>query len=261
MRVTEMGKYYQALQRLRTDQEPPRVAVAEPVKTFTFTATDAPNARAVAPVAQPWSLPNGVGGDALRSITERLAPLAAVENSMRLIIGGCSHGAGASTVAAALALDLSERLYMRTLLIDAHLQRPMLEQMFAGMSPRPVALIIDGAVQVRQTCWPRLYVATSCPFDEESDIARMHQDFEKLSARYQATIVDIGVPRLDPRMLMLARANDPILLVVRYGQTERCHLETTTAALQSAGRSIAGVVFNAKPQLISKQLGRFINNE
>ena len=63
---------------------------------------------------------------ALRNLSERVAPQAAVDSSTHLLISGCTSGEGASTVAAALAIDLSQRLSMRTLVVDANLRSPAL---------------------------------------------------------------------------------------------------------------------------------------
>lgn len=256
-----MGKYLRALERIHLEEDSP--SKSEQVHRGAFPLRSASSVSgASVPAAPPWLGTKGVfEAAALRSITERLAPLATVGDSMRLLIAGCKAGDGASTVAAALAIDLSERLSLRTLLFDGHLRRPTLDRMFAGLSQQSVAVLIDGVVQVRQTRWPRLYVASCVDRSDEIDAARFRADLERLSTRYEAVVVDIGVPRLEPRAVALARVNDPILLVVRYGQTERCHLETTTSALQAAGRSIAGVVFNAKSQVMNERLRRFIGHE
>ena len=258
-----MGKYLQAMQGSGPDE---KENLSSPVKEGKRAAVPIPAAppatSGVVAVPPSWTVPHWVfEARALWSITERLAPLAAVGQTKRLLVGGCAEGDGASTIAAALAFDMSERLSLRTLLFDAHLRRPILDQMFTGLSRQPVAVLIDGAVQVRQTRWPRLFVASCCQRPNELDSARLNADLEKLSGRYEAAVIDIGVPRLDPRSLSLARPDDPILLVVRYGHTERRDLETTTAALQAAGRSIAGVVFNAKAEVMSGRLRRFINHE
>ena len=47
---------------------------------------------------------------AIRRLSEQLAPLAVIDHSVRLLISGCRPGDGVSTVASALAIDLSQRL-------------------------------------------------------------------------------------------------------------------------------------------------------
>jgi Mrp family chromosome partitioning ATPase len=183
--------------------------------------------------------------EALQRLAERLAPLAMVERSMRLFLSGCRPADGASTIASAFALDMSQRLSVRTLLIDAHLRHPSLHRIFAAPDVKQPELVLDGALQIRASGWPRLEVA-SCAMDgaDEERQALMPR-VEAVLCHYGAVIVDLGVIRLDPRMLALARPTDPILLVARYGHTRRQELATTAAALRAANRAVAGVVFNA----------------
>ena len=64
---------------------------------------------------------------------------------------------------------------------------------------------------------------------------------------YQAAVVDMGVARLDGRALRLARVEDPIIVVVRYGETLSDHLSTTVSGIRAAGFTFAGVIFNGAP--------------
>jgi Mrp family chromosome partitioning ATPase len=183
--------------------------------------------------------------EALRRLCEQLSPVALVENNLRLLLSGCGAGDGTSTVAVAFALDLSQRLSLRTLLIDAHLRRPTLHRMFTCANDRKCQLMLDGPLQIRSTGWSWLDVATCCLGSSEAErreaLARCHD----IASHYAAVVVDLGVVRLDARMLPLARETDPILLVVRYGHTHRQQLATTTAALRAAKRTVAGVIMNA----------------
>ena len=81
------------------------------------------------------------------------------------------------------------------------------------------------------------------------------QGYEALLDSFLVAIVDLGVVRLDGRLLGLARPTDPIVVVTRYGCTEREELATTAVALKAASRSVAGVIMNAVPQLPSALRG------
>ncbi len=59
-------------------------------------------------------------------------------------------------------------------------------------------------------------------------------------------------------MLPLARPEDPILMVVRQGHTERRELATTTSALRAARRSVAGVILNDATDPVAKQIRRLL---
>jgi Mrp family chromosome partitioning ATPase len=195
--------------------------------------------------------------NAIRGLTERLAPVAVIEKSTRLLVTGCRPGDGASTVSAAIAIDISQRLGLRTMLVDAHLRHPSLHRLFQHPGRRPAELVLDGALQVRATEWPRLELVTCCLSSPDSH-QQLFDEFETLLGEYQAAIVDLGVTRLDARMLPLARSTDPILMVVRQGHTERRELATTASALRAASRSVAGVVLNDATDPVAKPIRRLL---
>lgn len=184
--------------------------------------------------------------DAIRQLSERMAPTAAVEKSCRVAISGCRPRDGASSVAAALALDLSQRLSMRTILVDANLQSPSLHGVISPSDRTATQITLDGSLQLRTTGWSRLTLATCCIQGDDLQRETVIAELSAVLSTFPAAVVDLGVARLDPRMLPLIRPTDPILLVVRYGQTERKELETTAAALRGAERTVAGVIMNAR---------------
>jgi Mrp family chromosome partitioning ATPase len=185
--------------------------------------------------------------DAIRQLSERMAPTAAIDKSCRVAVAGCRPRDGASSIAAALALDLSQRLSMRTILVDANLQSPSLHGVISP-TERPVSQItLDGSVQLRSTGWPRLTLATCCVDGNDEQREAALTELESVLNTFPAAVIDLGVTRLDPRMLPLMRPADPILLVVRYGETERKELATTAAALRVADRTVGGVILNARP--------------
>jgi Mrp family chromosome partitioning ATPase len=208
-------------------------------------ATPSPRSRSLVALPTVADLPDSLAKlDALRSIAERVAPLAVVDRSLRLAVAGCRPGDGVTTVAAALALDLSQRLSLKTIIVDAHIRRPALHRIFALRRERASELLLEGTLQIRGSGWPRLDIATCYLGDDERQCSEVINDFENLFSDYQAVILDLGVPRLDARMLPLARSTDPVLLVVRYGVTRRQELSTTAVALRAANRSTAGVILN-----------------
>jgi Mrp family chromosome partitioning ATPase len=196
--------------------------------------------------------------DAIRQLSERMAPTAAVEKSCRVAISGCRPRDGASSVAAALALDLSQRLSMRTILVDANLQSPSLHGVISPSDRSVTQITLDGSLQLRTTGWSRLTLATCCMQGDEDQRDAVISELNTVLSTFPAAVIDLGVARLDPRMLPLMRPTDPILLVIRYGQTERKELETTAAALRVADRTVAGVIMNARPtRLQSASLENF----
>lgn len=194
---------------------------------------------------------------AIRELSERLAPVAVIENSVRLGVLGCRPGDGASTVAAALAIDLSQRLGLRTMLVDAHLRHPSLHRLFLRNNRNAPELVLEGALQVRATDWPRLELVSCCLAEADSQ-QDLFDQFDSLLGVYPAVVVDFGVTRLDARMLPLARPTDPLLVVVRHGQTCKRELTTTTTALRAAGRTIAGVILNDATDPVAKPLRKVL---
>ncbi len=233
-----MGKYYEALRRDSAEQEPDGIAargaaMARPLQ---------PPAAAAPLVALPIvrEVPSALARRApIRRLAETLAPTAA-RSAMRLVVSGCRPGDGASTIAAALAIDLSQRLALRTLLLDAHLARPGLERLLPASGPVQLSAVRSGPIRVHPTGWPRLDLGVCAASDEPS--GEFFEAVEDNLLEYPVVVVDLGVVRLDPRMLPVARPNDPIVLVVRYGHTERQELATSAAALRAAERTPVGVI-------------------
>jgi Mrp family chromosome partitioning ATPase len=185
--------------------------------------------------------------DAIRQLSERMAPTAAIDKSCRVAVAGCRPRDGASSIAAAIALDLSQRLSMRTILVDANLQSPSLHGVIAPTERSVTQITLDGSLQLRSTGWPRLTLATCCVDGNDEQREAAIAELGAVLNTFPAAVIDLGVTRLDPRMLPLMRPSDPILLVVRYGQTERRELATTAAALRVADRTVGGVIMNARP--------------
>ena len=247
-----MGKYYQAIRLGAPDKATLRRASttpAAPTRDLHMMVPQLSDSGALVPRPVFPDMPGTIAKvPALRNLSERVAPQAAVDNSMRLLVSGCAAGEGTSTIAAALAIDLSQRLNMRTLIVDANLRSPTLHRVFEGPGRTGSPLVLNGALQIQATSWPRLDLASCCVDGDDAERIAAMQELEALIGAYPATIVDLGVVRLDARTLPLARINDPIILVVRRGLTKRTELSTTSAALRAANREVAGVIFNGAAQ-------------
>ncbi|HLH75383.1 MAG TPA: hypothetical protein VKV28_01130 [Candidatus Binataceae bacterium] len=260
-----MSSYFEVLQRAARQN----LDAAEDVITLETPAEPPPAPRPLpaSSVTQLPIAPSIVGNiardRAIRRLTERVAPLAALGNPVRLLVSGCRPGDGASSVAGGIALDLSQRLGLRTVLMDLHFRHPTLQRLFA--SPEGAWPAANALVNVRPTRWSQLALGTChLPEPGAADGALAAQIDQALDA-FPLAVVDFGVLRLDARMLALARPGDAILLVVRYGHTERAELATTVSALRAANRALAGVIFNAArsslPPTIRRIFGTGVRNE
>jgi len=218
----------------------------------TVVDTDLESAKALAPIpvlGQARTPFEAARTRSLQTLNERVAPLAGVGQSVRLLVTGCRPGDGTSTVAVGLALDMSQRLGLRTLLVDAHLRKPELHKMFPPLPGSGAPLLLGDQFVVRPSAMPRLELASCLPMTASALRPGDAQGYEALLDSFLLAVVDLGVVRLDGRLLALARPTDPIIVVTRYGSTERDELATTAAALKAASRTVAGVIINGVPQL------------
>jgi len=253
-------KYYEALKRGAREESigEHTEAILRQSTNGATVAIHAATSQLPVPIVQelPESLARAAG---IQRLSERLAPLAVFGTPVRLLVTGCRPGDGASTVAAALAMDLSQRLSLNTMLVDAHVHHPSLDRFFTANGRGSGELRVDGYVRIRPSGWPRLDLATCWPATDGSSAKELLNEFDNLSASYPAVVIDLGVTRLDARMLPLARSTDPILLIVRYGLTERQELATTVSALRAANRAVAGVVLNGTTDPVAKSIRRFVS--
>src|SRR5208337_2462875 len=102
--------------------------------------------------------------------------------------------------------------------VDGHLRHPALRTLLARNAPLPAELSSAAALAAQRTAWPRLELIARLPMPAESPRAVL-DDLSGLLRRYPVAVIDLGVIRLEPRMLFLARPDDPVLLVTRYEHT------------------------------------------
>jgi hypothetical protein len=195
--------------------------------------------------------------EGIRAIAERVAAIARLAGQARVLLAGCRMGDGATTVAGALALDLSRRLGIETLLVEAG----------AGGAQGG-----GGALRVKSGGAGRLWTARCGAGPSNAEAARaglpagngqaesdtLVAELQAVAARYRAAVIDLGVVRLDARMLALARPDDPVLIVARYGCTRRDELSSTAAILGLAKCRIGGVIFNAYESPASARIARLL---
>ncbi len=207
--------------------------------------------------------------EGIHRITESFAGVAIVSGSARLAIAGCAAGDGCSAVAAAIALDLTQRLGVRTLLVDGNIYRPGILKMFGIRrtsvleleSTTVVELESERKLLVRSSNWARLEVATLNPPSEKSEPADAFEELSERVSAFPAAVMDLGAVRLGPLALPLVRSNDPVLLVVRAGRTRRSELSATMNIFSNIGRPIKGVVLNAPDSAVPSWIRRLFWKE
>ena len=189
------------------------------------------------------SLPGELASDgAINRVSEQLSGLIAARDRLCVHVAGCRPGDGASTVAAAIALDLSQRLRLETLLVDGYLRHPSLRRLLLRGDGARAHQSSEQPRRVLPTGWRGLDLAVATGTET---ITELTADFDSLRDGYRAAVVDLGVPRLDPAVLGFVRSDDPIILVVRSGHTARSDLATTIRMLGAADLPVAAVILNA----------------
>jgi Mrp family chromosome partitioning ATPase len=186
----------------------------------------------------------------------------------RLAITGCAAGDGCSSVAAAIAFDLTQRLNVRTLLVDGNICSPRIAKMFANRNTPILAsesrtvreVQSEQGIVVRSSNWAKLEVANITPALEKCEPASLEELNDRVKA-FPAAVIDLGAVRLDPRALPLVRPNDLVLLVVRSGYTERSDLLATINLFSNIGRPVRGVVLNATESAIPRWIRHLLGKD
>jgi Mrp family chromosome partitioning ATPase len=167
----------------------------------------------------------------IRTIAEPVAAMARLSGHARVLIAGCRGGDGASTVAGALALELATSFAIDTLLVSGDgAFGPRSTEGRAGGNGRPV--------RISQSARANLWSFAGGDRDDAAD------ELRQMMGQYRAAVVDLGVLRLDARMLAAARPDDPVLVVARYGCTRRDELAATVAIVKLAKCRLGGVILN-----------------
>jgi Mrp family chromosome partitioning ATPase len=195
----------------------------------------------------------------IRNLSEQLGASSAYNGPARILMTGCRPGDGVSTVAAAMALDLSQRLAARTVLVEGQPRVTPMHPLFGRAGVPALTTATGTSIAVQGTGWPRLETARPEQMELGDHPAQMLEDMDELLARYRLAVIDLGVVRLDPRMLALARPNDPILVVARHLRTDRAEMIATVNLLRNTGHPVAGVILNGYksplPALVRRLIG------
>ena len=94
---------------------------------------------ALAPVLAPQGLIESLAcSQSIRSLSEQLGAASAHNGSARILMAGCRPGDGVSTIAAAMALDMSQRLAARTVLVQGQPQVATMHPLF-GRASAPIS--------------------------------------------------------------------------------------------------------------------------
>src|SRR5579863_6557338 len=172
-----MSKYFQAMERRKQGFVPHADSRSKPPSEVAARAQPL----ALAPVLEPQGLLESLArGRSLRNLTEQLGAASALSGSARILVAGCRPGDGVSTIAAAMALDMSQRLAARTVLVQGQPQGASMHPLFgrAGAPTTPSAAAASIAVQ--GTGWPRLETARPEQLALSEQPSRLVEDLDEL---------------------------------------------------------------------------------
>jgi Mrp family chromosome partitioning ATPase len=251
-----MSRYFQAMERQKTGLVPytdPRTKPLTEVLTRSQPI-------AMVPILEAQGLLDALASSSsIRNLSEQLGASSAYNGPARILMTGCRPGDGVSTVAAAMALDLSQRLAARTVLVEGQPRVTPMHPLFGRAGVPALTTATGTSIAVQGTGWPRLETARPEQMELGDHPAQMLEDMDELLARYRLAVIDLGVVRLDPRMLALARPNDPILVVARHLRTDRTEMIATVNLLRNTGHPVAGVILNGYksplPALVRRLIG------
>jgi hypothetical protein len=174
----------------------------------------------------------------IKAIAEPIAAVARLTGHARVLIAGCRRGDGASTVAGALALNLSAGFGLDTLLASGS------SGTWFAFGKGGVQRPVHSGRSVSADPW-----AASAQSNQDdghdNNLNGAFGELRELMGRYRAAVIDAGVLRVDPRMLAAARPEDPVLMVARYGRTRRDEVAATVAIVKLAHARMGGVILNS----------------
>lgn len=180
-----------------------------------------------------------------------------------IMVTGASEGAGATAIAATLALGLSLDQKKEVLLIDANVQRPQLHKLFRLLRSdslrSPLSRGGNGAFDMAEVSGlPNLHVisasglANGLAFDTKrfvSVVPALHEAFDFI-------VVDAPPLASNAEILLLSMHLNSVIVVAEAGRTMTNEVRILMQELQRARAKLLGVVLNRQkdqmPALMKK---------
>jgi Mrp family chromosome partitioning ATPase len=193
-----------------------------------------------------------------------LAVMPAQARSPQLIaITGTEAGAGASTVAANLALALARRLGQRVLFVDMNLRHPAATRIFGVQRGPGVAEIQVDADGNATTFEQNLYILKAENTGESAgmdvDRSRVRQLLGNLRHQdYRYVILDTPPVGTGATAARVAEASDAAILVSEAERTLWQSAVNAGTRLEEVGAVLLGVVLNKRRYYLPKWLNRIL---
>jgi capsular exopolysaccharide synthesis family protein len=198
--------------------------------------------------------PRTAVAEAFRKLRTNFAFLGVDRQSLCCVVTSPSASDGKSTVAANLAIALSQA-GQRVALVDADLRKPTLHKLF-GLPQRvgttTVLLhqaVVHDAIQHPGPNLPAVLTSGQLPPNPSELLGsrRMEDLLADLRTAYDIVLIDCAplLPVTDP--MVVSRLADGILLIARSGTTTRDQAQAARVACGKAGATMFGAVLNATP--------------
>ncbi|ROR67369.1 polysaccharide biosynthesis tyrosine autokinase [Agrococcus jenensis] len=191
----------------------------------------------------------------MRRIQSALAFTTLDGTSRRLLVTSSSPGEGKSTFSTNLAVTLADS-GDRTLVIDADLRRPRVDELFGLDGSVGLTTALMGGIDLSRAIvgWrehgPDVLTSGALPPNPATVVTSeaFRSVLDDASERYDVVIID------SPPVLTVADSNliaplaDGVVIVVDASKTRRPQLANTIRSIESAGGRILGIVLNrARP--------------
>ncbi len=196
--------------------------------------------------------PFGAHAEALRALRGQLTLRWFNDRCKTLAVVAARHAAGASGVAANLALAFAQ-LGERTLLIDANLRRPVQHELFGIARPDGLSRLLAGRSQFKQALSPiapfaslAVLCAGAPPPNPHELVSSVGFSYliETAPALFDVVIVD-APPLLEyPDAQVIAARAGGCLLVTRRHRTSLADVERAKQQLEPTGAALVGAVIN-----------------
>jgi capsular exopolysaccharide synthesis family protein len=184
-----------------------------------------------------------------------------------IMVAATDHNEGGTTTAAILATTLARSKNSKTLLIDANLRTPALDNVFDGQqNPAGLSDVVLSQMDLEQSIYqtdrPNLFVlpcgrpvsSPSYIFDGES----MSDLLNRLRDQFDFIILDASPLYAYSESSFLAPKVDGVILVVESERTKTDVVQRIKKELELAEVNILGVVLNKKKNYLPKFLQRFL---
>jgi non-specific protein-tyrosine kinase len=196
--------------------------------------------------------PQSEASEAIRLLRTNIEFASAADEIATLIVSSPASGDGKSTVAANLAVTLSQAGFM-TALIDADMRRPELHHIFQVRNDRGLSTVLTRTdVQWHQaaieTGMPNLVLIPSGPVPpnaadllSQDRLGDMISDMKRL---FDIVIIDTPPVLAVSDALTVAGHADGIVLVCRSGRTRIEAMRTSVEQMRRSATRMVGVVVN-----------------